>query len=170
MKKLTLLIAALVLSFTARATVVNCNPGTNDLAWYLTQGDTLVLADGEYIEQWSLELKKEGVVVMAAEGAKPVIKASYYMQHYATTTFIGITFDGQNTAEYATYSYENTAKDLKFVNCEFMNYTQYTISASSSAHVDSLIFENCVLDGSNLPYMLYMPKVLLTKFVSQVRR
>ena len=148
MKKLTLLIAALVLTFTAQATVVNCNPGTNNLSWYLTQGDTLVLADGEYIEQWSFELKKEGVVVMAAEGAKPIIKASSYLQHKATTTFIGITFDGQNTAEYATYSYENTAKDLKFVNCEFMNYTQYTISASSSAHVDSLIFENCVLDGS----------------------
>ena len=149
MKKLTLLFAALVLSFTAQATVVNCNPGTNNLSWYLTQGDTLVLADGEYIEHYSFELKKEGVVVMAAEGAKPIIKASYYLQHKATTTFIGITFDGQNTAEYATYSYENTAKDLKFVNCEFMNYTQYTISASSSAHVDSLIFENCVLDGSN---------------------
>ena len=148
MKKIYLFIAALMLSFSAQATVVNCNPGTNNLSWYLTQGDTLVLADGEYIEQWSFELKKEGVVVMAAEGAKPIIKASSYLQHKATTTFIGITFDGQNTAEYATYSYENTAKDLKFVNCEFMNYTQYTIFASSSAHVDSLIFENCVLDGS----------------------
>ena len=149
MKKLTLLIAALVLSFTARATVVNCNPGTNDLAWYLTQGDTLVLADGEYIEQWSFALDKEGLVVMAAEGAKPVIKASSYLQHKATTTFIGITFDGQNAAEYASYSYENTPKSLTFINCEFKNYTTYTISASSSAHVDSLIFENCVLDGSN---------------------
>ena len=153
MKKLTLLFAALVLSFTAQATIHNVS---SSFSWWVAgddspvqAGDTLLVADGEYIEQWSFELKKEGVVVMAAEGAKPIIKASSYLQHKATTTFIGITFDGQNTAEYATYSYENTAKDLKFVNCEFMNYTQYTISASSSAHVDSLIFENCVLDGSN---------------------
>ena len=160
MKKLTLLFAALVLSFTAQAAIINGTPNPGEkgrLNWWVngvvgstpvTQpGDTIVLADGEY-EEGSIEFNKEGLVVMAAEGAKPVIKASSYMQHYATTTFIGITFDGQNTAEYATYSYENTAKDLKFVNCEFMNYTQYTISASSSAHVDSLIFENCVLDGS----------------------
>ena len=161
MKKLTLLFAALVLSFTAQATIINGTPNPGEkgrLNWWVngvvdsstpvTQpGDTIVLADGEY-EEGSIKFEKEGLVVMAAEGAKPVIKASSYMQHYATTTFIGITFDGQNTAEYATYSYENTAKDLKFVNCEFMNYTQYTISASSSAHVDSLIFENCVLDGS----------------------
>ncbi len=161
MKKLTLLFAALVLSFTVQATIINGTPNPGEkgrLNWWVngvvestpvTQpGDTIVLADGEY-EEGSIEFNKEGLVVMAAEGAKPVIKASSYMQHYATTTFIGITFDGQNTTEYATYSYENTAKDLKFVNCEFMNYTQYTISASSSAHVDSLIFENCVLDGSN---------------------
>ena len=160
MKKLTLLFAALVLSFTAQAAIINGTPNPGEkgrLNWWVngvvestpvTQpGDTIVLADGEY-EEGSIKFNKEGLVVMAAEGAKPVIKASSYMQHYATTTFIGITFDGQNTAEYATYSYENTAKDLKFVNCEFMNYTQYTISASSSAHVDSLIFENCVLDGS----------------------
>ena len=160
MKKLTLLFAALVLSFTAQAAIINGTPNPGEkgrLNWWVngvvestpvTQpGDTIALADGEY-EEGSIKFNKEGLVVMAAEGAKPVIKASSYMQHYATTTFIGITFDGQNTAEYATYSYENTAKDLKFVNCEFMNYTQYTISASSSAHVDSLIFENCVLDGS----------------------
>lgn len=38
MKKLTLLIAALVLTFTAQATVVNCNPGTNNLSWFSPVG------------------------------------------------------------------------------------------------------------------------------------
>jgi hypothetical protein len=156
MKKSILFIAMLLCSFAASATIVNCSPNTNAISWWITQGDTLVLADGEYTEEYSITLNKAGLVVMAAEGAKPVIKASSYMQHKATTTFIGITFDGQNKAEYATYSYENTAKDLKFINCEFKNYKDYTISASSSAHVDSLIFENCVLDGSQSTlYALY---------------
>ena len=42
MKKLFFFLVALMLSFTAQATIVECNPGTNNLAWYLTQGDTLV--------------------------------------------------------------------------------------------------------------------------------
>ena len=151
MKKLTLLIAALVLSFTAEATIVNCNPGTNNLSWYLTQGDTLVLADGEYIEQWSFELKKEGVVVMAAEGAKPIIKASSYLQHKATTTFIGITFDGQDVAEYTTYSYKtDTEKDLTFINCEFKNYTKSCVTiGDGEANVRNLLVDGCTFDGGS---------------------
>ena len=153
MKKSILFLATLLCTLAASATIHNVS---SSLSWWVAgsdspvqAGDTLLVADGEYVEQWAYAYRKEGLVVMAAEGAKPVIKANSYMQHYATTTFIGITFDGQNAAEYASYSYENTAKSLTFINCEFKNYTQYTISASSSAHVDSLIFENCVLDGSN---------------------
>ena len=151
MKKLTLLIAALVLSFTAQATIVNCNPGTNNLSWYLTQGDTLVLADGEYIEQWSFEFKKEGVVVMAAEGAKPIIKASSYLQHKATTTFIGITFDGQDVAEYTTYSYKtDIEKDLTFINCEFKNYTESCVTiGDGEANVRNLLVDGCTFDGGS---------------------
>ena len=160
MKKSILFIAMLLCSFAASATTHNVS---SSLSWWVAgsdspvqAGDTLLVADGEYVEQWSFDISKAGLVIMAAEGAKPIIKASSYMQHKATTTFIGITFDGQNKAEYATYSYENTAKDLKFINCEFKNYKDYTISASSSAHVDSLIFENCVLDGSQSTlYALY---------------
>ena len=153
MKKSILFLAMLLCSLAASATTHNASSG---LSWLVAgedspvqPGDTIILADGEYVEQWSIAFQKSDLVVMAAEGAKPVVKASSYMKHYATTTFIGITFDGQNAAEYASYSYENTAKSLTFINCEFKNYTKYTISASSSAHVDSLIFENCVLDGSN---------------------
>ena len=117
-------------------------------------GDTIVLGDGEYIERWSYNYNKANLVVMAAEGAKPVIKANSYMKHYATTTFIGITFDGQNAAEYAIYSYENTEKDLTFINCELKNYTKYCITAGSSAHINKLLIDSCTIhDCGNAVYM-----------------
>ena len=117
-------------------------------------GDTIVLGDGEYIERWSYNYNKADLVVMAAEGAKPVIKANSYMKHYATTTFIGITFDGQNAAEYAIYSYENTEKDLTFINCELKNYTKYCITAGSSAHINKLLIDSCTIhDCGNAVYM-----------------
>ena len=160
MKKIYLLFTALVLSFTAQATVVNCNPGTNNLSWYLTQGDTLVLADGEYIEQWSFELKKEGVVVMAAEGAKPVIKLTGEYTSFklsATTTFEGITFDGGGVAKYPiTTEGENTGI-FTFNNCEFKNYQNYAISnkeADVATNVNSVIVNNCLFhDGGSAIYM-----------------
>ena len=63
MKKIFFFLAALMLTFTAHATIVECNPGTNNLAWYLTQGDTLVLADGLYEEAYSIDFTKPGVCV-----------------------------------------------------------------------------------------------------------
>ena len=122
MKKLTLLIAALVLSFTAQATIVNCSPNSNAISWWMTQGDTLVFADGEYTEAYSIDFDKAGIVLMAAEGAKPVIKNSSYFKIHATTTFIGITFDGQNTSNYAITTRGEAAKDLILTNCEFKNF------------------------------------------------
>ena len=114
-------------------------------------GDTIVLGDGEYIEQWSFAFDKEGLVVIAAEDAKPVIKASSYMQHYATTTFIGITFDGQDVAEYTTYSYKtDTEKDLTFINCEFKNYTKSCVTiGGGEANVRNLLVEGCTFDGGS---------------------
>ena len=163
MKKLTLLFAALVLSFTAQAAIINGTPNPGEkgrLNWWVngvvestpvTQpGDTIVLADGEY-EEGSIEFNKEGLVVMAAEGAKPVIKASSYMQHYATTTFIGITFDGQDVAEYTTYSYKtDTEKDLAFINCEFKNYTKSCVTiGDGEANVRNLLVDGCTFDGGS---------------------
>ena len=119
MKKLTLLFAALVLSFTAQATIVNCSPNSNAIEWWMTKGDTLVFADGEYTEDYSIDFNQAGVVLMAAEGAKPVIKASHYLKIHATTTFEGITFDGLNTATYAIGSRGTEEKNLTLKNCEF---------------------------------------------------
>ncbi len=160
MKKLTLLFAALVLSFTAQAAIINGTPNPGEkgrLNWWVngvvdsstpvTQpGDTIVLADGEY-EEGSIDFNKEGLVVMAAEGAKPIIKASSYIKIHANTTFIGITFDGLNTADYALTSRGTNDKLLTLENCKFLNYKSYYFSGESSTNI-SLKIEDCVFDGA----------------------
>ena len=149
MKKLTLLIAALVLSFTAQATIVNCSPNTDAIDWWMTKGDTLVFADGEYIQTYSLDFDKAGIVLMAAEGAKPVIKNSSYFKIHATTTFIGITFDGQNTSNHALTTRGEATKDLILTDCEFKNFVQYNIEIKENTTLTTLNIENCVFDGTN---------------------
>ncbi len=108
-------------------------------------GDTIILADGEYIETLSLPNNYD-VVIKAAEGAHPVIKASGYFQHKANLYLEGIkfVFVGEDGNGYAVYSYENTHKNIVIENCEFTAYTKYVINCSSStSHVDSCIINNC---------------------------
>ena len=113
-------------------------------------GATIELGDGEYVETSSIDFNKEGLIIKAADGTKPVIKASSYLKHNATTTFIGITFDGQSTAEYTTYSYEtNTEKNLTFINCEFKAYTNSCVTLGSAANVNQLTISGCTFDGGN---------------------
>ena len=150
MKKLFFFLAAMVLSIAAQAAVVNIDPSSEGnlrrgIRDKVQDGDTLVLADGEYEESQSVTLDKKGLVIMAADGAKPVIKASSYMKHYATTTVIGITFDGGGTAEHGFYSYDNTNKSLTLIDCEVANYKNYLLTSSGSVHVDSVVIDGCLL-------------------------
>ena len=108
-----------------------------------------VFADGEYIQTYSLDFNKAGIVLMAAEGAKPVIKNSSYFKIHATTTFIGITFDGQNTSNYAITTRGEATKDLILTDCEFRNYIKYNIEINENTTLTTLNIENCVFDGTN---------------------
>ena len=160
MKKLTLLFAALVLSFTAQAVTHNVS---SSFSWWVAgtdspvqAGDTLLVADGEYVEQWSIDFQKSNLVVMAAEGAKPVIKASSYLKIHATTTFEGITFDGLNTATYAIGSRGTEEKNLTLKNCEFKNYVDCDINIYESTSINKLTIDSCVFDGTNTtPIAIY---------------
>ena len=153
MKKIFLFIAALILAFTAHATVVECSPNTNAISWWLTQGDTLVLADGEYIEDYSITFDKPGVCVKAAEGAKPVIKLTGEWTDFsitATTTFDGITFDGGGVAKYFLATTGAESGTLTVVNCVFRNWAYWAISNQfeTAASVDAVIVDNCLFhDG-----------------------
>ena len=153
MKKIFFFLAALMLSFTAHATVVECSPNTNAISWWLTQGDTLVLADGEYIEDYSITFDKPGVCVKAAEGAKPVIKLTGEWTDFsitATTTFDGITFDGGGVAKYFLATTGAESGTLTVVNCVFRNWAYWAISNQfeTAASVDAVIVDNCLFhDG-----------------------
>ena len=157
MKKLFFFIAALTLSFAAQAKVVECTPNTNAIAWWLTQGDTLVLADGEYSEAYSIDFDKPGVCVKAAEGAKPIIKLTgewTALEVTATTTFDGITFDAGNVAQYIIATLDSTTfeTDLTIKNCEFKNWNKWAISHyyQKNVSVNSIVIDNCLFhDAKN---------------------
>ena len=167
MKKIFFFLAALMLSFTAQAAVVNAHPNGGEagvLSWFLSQtnaGDTLLLADGEYIQPSSMTFDKEGLVVKAAAGAKPVIALTdeggwTTMKVDASTIFDGITFDGKGVAKYPVYINGTAVKKATFVNCEFKNYAKYAISDpyGGGTHVDSLIVNNCYFhDGGEAVYI-----------------
>ncbi len=170
MKKLFFFLAAMVLSIAAQAAVVNIDPSASEegnlrraIRDNVQDGDTLVLADGEYKESQSVTLDKKGLVIMAADGAKPVIKAASYMKHYATTTVIGISFDGGGTAEHGFYSYDNTNKSLTLIDCEVANYKNYLLTSSGSAHVDSVVIDGCLLHDCGDAAVYYQAATLENK-------
>ena len=119
-------------------------------------GDTIVLAAGTY-ELSSFELRKEGLVIMAAENAEVKIatKEGEYLKIVATTTFDGITFDGSNVANYAIRSIGTSAKNLIVRNCKFTQYARYNIYGADGTHMDSLVVDNCIFSNSGAA--IYFP-------------
>ena len=138
--------------------VINITPGQaklNNAVGSASICDTIVLADGTYEEPWTFSLDKEGLVIMAAENAKPeiVISGEYAnLEISATTTFDGITFNGNDVAKYIISIQDSTSMNTNLVllNCEFKNWTQWAVSNqySKNVSVDSVIIDNCLFhDG-----------------------
>ena len=151
MKRLSLFFAILASCFTMQAAVINCQPA-GDLSWYYGQaqpGDTLLMADGIYDEAYTMTFDKEGVVLKAAEGAKPVIAltgAWTTIELLASTTFDGITFDGTNVCYYPISAFGSDAGTYAFKNCEFTGWMYWAISNhyEANTHVDNVLIENCL--------------------------
>ena len=150
MKKVLLfLFAALTLSFSAHAAVHTCTPAANSISWCLSQADTLILTDGVYEEAYTIKFEKPGIVLKAADGAKPVIKltgAWTTFELYADITFDGITFDGTDVCYYPISSFGSDAGTYTFKNCEFTGWMYWAISNhyEENTHVDSVVIENCI--------------------------
>lgn len=157
MKKLFLLIPALVLSLLASATTINITPtspyGESDnlrkAVYYATDGDEIVLADGTYFEPKSggyLVLDKN-LTIKAAEGAHPIVQFEAYAQlsNAAKVKFQGIKFDGslQGSYDYFFRAYDVSASCLLFDDCEFYSIKNEVFRAKSDVHMDSLIVNNC---------------------------
>ena len=165
MKRISLFFAALAFCFSAQAAVINIDDnggqqGRFQFAFEDAQdGDTIVMATGEYISPWTFSITQKNIVVKAAEGAKPVVKitdaggwASIKLENSAT--FDGIIFDGIGVTKYPIYINGDISGTIAFRNCEFLNWTYYAISDpwtdsyTNGKHVDSLIIDNCIFhDG-----------------------
>lgn len=162
MKKLFFFLAALTLSFTAQAAVINGTPNPGEVGrvnWWVNgegqaqPGDTIVLADGEYLES-TITLDKAGLVIMAAEGAKPVISFNdpwAVAKVSATTTFEGITFNGGDSVNYLVAVSGAESGNLTLSHCEFKNWAYWAVSNQfeEGVSVDSVFIDNCLFhDGA----------------------
>ena len=159
MKKLFLLIPALVLSIALSAEVIQINTGTADAlrkALNSAQsGDIIEMAAGTYVESNSnwIAFTNKNVTVRAAEGAEVILQpqVSIRLKEGATAEFIGIKFDCGHLSDITSYSdviFPADATDGKNIilrNCEFYGWTQNNaiIYSSSSNTLNSLIIENC---------------------------
>lgn len=154
MRKFFFLIPAMLLSLAMNATIFEIDPGYNP-DWESTNGnishtistnitaagDTIVLRDGIYVENYSINITNP-VVIMADKGARPIVQAASYFSVRANTKVIGVTFIG--TGEYAFHVYNSTPKSLVFEDCEFSGYSKFVITGSStSADLDSCVINNC---------------------------
>lgn len=155
MKKIFLLIPLLAFAMMANAKVWEIDPCYNPdwssssqniehtIGSNINDGDTIVLRHGIYVEPYSININHP-VVIMADENAKPIIQRGSYFGVYANVKFIGIKFDGGNTAEYAAYVQNGTTKSIIFEDCEFTGFTKDIITGSSSkSNLDSCVINNC---------------------------
>ena len=159
MKKLFLLIPALVLSLAISADVIYINTETSDAlrkALNSAQsGDIIEMAAGTYVESpenW-IAFTNKSVTVRAEEGAEVILQpqVSIRLKEGATAEFIGIKFDCGHLSDVNSYDdviFPADATDGKNIilrNCEFYGWTQNNaiIYSASSNTLNSLIIENC---------------------------
>jgi hypothetical protein len=161
MRKLFSIVAAALLTLTANATILNIAPDSpqasdnirREIRDHIQAGDTLMLADGVYTEADVVELSKD-VVIMAAEGAKPIVKQQYYMKmlNSAKVTIIGVKFDGSlyPASDHCIRPYDATeGKTLTLIDCEFTNYPNGYIVYPQRADrcMQTLTIKNCLFEN-----------------------
>ncbi len=154
MKKLFLLVPAILLALTANA----ITPGTKALynAYNAAQaGSTIVLEAGTYDETDRLIFTKD-MTIMAAEGAEVIVKThkDNQIKEGAKVKFIGIKFDGSEMGSYEYFirSYDATdGKELRFEKCEMTGFAaQYLVNAAGAARtLDSVIINDCKCIGNS---------------------
>lgn len=166
MKKLFLLIPALVISMMMSATIHEIGPGNpetvvNDLlvaklqSSAVVDGDVIELKDGIYSEYSNYLFFDKSVEVRAAEGAHPIVEVECYIKigekaAGKNITIRGIKFDaskqgptGSNDKSYSHFIRVYSAGTLDFEDCEFYGCTNQVIEVESSSSVANLIVNNC---------------------------
>ena len=157
MRKLFLLLPALVLSLFANAKEIEISSSTSNIihstiaASTTSDGDIIVLTDaGPYVNSKAnnddyTKIAKN-VTIKAADGIQPVIKFEVPIQARdgKSGKFIGIKFDGSSLQyDHFIYFKDGNDNDLEFEDCEFYNSSKYIVSVPASTKANSLVFKNC---------------------------
>ena len=166
MKKLFLLIPALVLSLALSAEVINITPtsphSSNNLRQALAAaatGDIIEMSAGTYVEtgDW-LAVDDKDVTVRAAAGAEVIIKPQFSVRIKAGTTnlvgkaeFIGVKFDcsALESSELVVPSANNANQSIYLNNCELYDWSanKALIHSTSSRKLDVISINNCYFHG-----------------------
>lgn len=166
MKKLFLLVPALVLTLFANAEVINITPtsphSSNNLRQVLAEavtGDIIEMAAGTYVEtgNW-LAIDDKAVTVRAAEGAEVIIKPEHSVRVKAGSVnqigkaeFIGVKFDCSALVnEYLFIPSDDKAnQSVVLKNCELYDWTANSalIQTSSERRLDVIDIDNCYFHG-----------------------
>ena len=109
-------------------------------------GDEIILAAGTYEESESISLDKE-ITIKAAEGAHPVVKpvGNFALSNAADITIENIKFDGSDQSGVSNFIYADDATNnsLAVEGCEFYNFGNAVISATSSKLIGTCTVNNC---------------------------
>ena len=160
MKKLFLLIPALVLAIAMNAKEIEISSGTSNIIHYTIaaptteDGDVIVLtSDGDQpyfstagADDYTKLVKN--LTIKAADGVHPVVKLEVPFRSTGgkTVKFIGITFDGTSLTSYDFYFRFYDANDnLEFEDCEFKNISKYVFDVYTGKSANSLKLTNCKL-------------------------
>ncbi len=163
MKKLFLLIPALVLTIAMYAKEINVSSGTSNIIHYTIadsgteDGDVLVLTDaGPYISTAGTDdytKLVKNLTIKAADGIEPVVKLEVPFRSTGgkTVKFIGITFDGTSLTSYDFYFrfYDDADNNLEFEDCEFKNISKYIFDVYTGKKANSLKLTNCDLHDNS---------------------
>lgn len=169
MKKFLSIFAAMLVACVASATVWHVSPTSSDAegehstcnifrtlkAEHAQPGDTVLLADGAYDETQSIYLNNS-VVIMAEEGAHPVIMQASYFKLLASAKFIDVKF--QHNAEsngYCMYLQPGCTK-LELEGCEITNFKETCIMSWEEYALNELIINNCYFHD-NVKSVVYDP-------------
>ena len=164
MRKLFLLIPALVLAIAVNAKVIYITPTSPHSSDNLRQalaaaqtGDIIEMAAGTYVEtgNW-LAIEDKEVTVRAAAGAEVIIKTKYSVRVKAPNAsakaeFIGVKFDCSTltSSELFVASADNANQKVVLDNCELYDWTSNNalIRSKSDRRLDVISINNCYFHG-----------------------
>ncbi len=166
MRKLFLLLPALVLAVALNAAVINITPtsphSSNNLRQAIAAantGDIIEMAAGTYVEtgDWIAFDDKE-VIVRAAEGAEVIIKPQFSVRIKAgdvnqvgKAEFIGVKFDcsALESDQLFVPSDDKANQSIVLKNCELYDWSKNDalIKTNSDRRIDAINIDNCYFHG-----------------------